>query len=147
MSSGIYWIGLSWSSLILLLLITFFITVSFAGDLLSKIFEVLYSLISFFILGMTVGLSSDSFPSIFFILSFRYRSSPPSYLRICRASSSPSLLLSMSACNFFLSIFLLFNRLMMKSLLYLLLSASKSLMASMDRNPLYLLNMASMISL
>ena len=145
MISGISEIGLSSLRLMRLLLITLLIMVVLAGDFLSNTLEILYSLISFLILGISVGFKGDSLPNMFESLSYFSRLSPPSDLTVLRVSSSPSLLLYMSCLSLCRSMIWLLSSLTINSLEYLELSAKSSLMAYADKNPVSLLNMAWMM--
>jgi hypothetical protein len=132
---------------IFLLLMIFLIMVFAEPVGLSNILARLSAFIYSTILGIVVGSSSESFPSMFRILEWFSKFYPPNSLMILKLSNSPCLLLSMRVFNFPLSILVLFRRLMMNSLLNLLFCPNKSFKALRETTPVYLLNKASMIYL
>lgn len=139
--------GFNYLRLILLLLMIFLIIALLAGDFLSKMLAVLFYDIYYLILGSRAGFRGESLPSMLLILSSFYRLSPPNSLMVLMELSSPSLLLCIKDFKRSLSMVLLFNSLMMKSLLYFLLPPSKSFMASIESIPVYSLNIAYIIYL
>ena len=73
---------------LILLLLTILLTIVLVEFVdLSKLVEVLASVISAATLGMIFGSSTESEPIRFFILSFFYRFYPPSFFRACRLYS------------------------------------------------------------